>query len=149
MLYLRDGTRFAFGRKSFRGQAPGAQEPTDKIFVELDFQDLPSNGWLAQIDTGAAYSMLEVAIAETLDVLDGEGQPARVLTRLGPIQGRLERIPVSLVAEEGESLEFEATFLVSHQWPEKTFIGYTGFLDRIRIALDPSENFLYFGGRER
>jgi len=149
MLWLRDRKAFACGCAGFRGQALGAQEPTDKIFVEIEFQDLPNDSWLAQIDTAAAYSMLEVEIAEMLKILDGAGQPASISTRHGTIRGRLERIPVSLVAEEGEPLDFEATFLVSRDWPAKTFIGYTGFLDRIRIALDPQANLFYFGDCER
>jgi hypothetical protein len=113
--------------------------------VTIEFQAISSRDLLAQVDTAAAYSMLELELAEQLGVLDGDGEPATVSTRTGTIKGRLERIPVSLVAEEGESLELEATFLVSREWRAKTFLGYTGFLDRIRIALDPPANLFYFG----
>jgi hypothetical protein len=42
----------------------------------------------------------------------------------------------------------EATFFVSPEWPGKTFLGYKGFLDRLRIALDPPVNDFYFGEPE-
>jgi hypothetical protein len=148
-MLWQNGRKFTCGYATYRGQAPGAREPTDKIFVPIEFQGIPDNGLLAQVDTGAAYSMLDVGIAEALDVLNGDGELTTISTRFGPITGRLERISVSLLAEEGESLDFEATFLVSRDWTVRTFIGYTGFLDRIRIALDPLVNLFYFGDCER
>lgn len=55
------------------------------------------------------------------------------------------RLPVTLVADDGESLEVEAPFFVSPDWRGGTFLGYTGLLDRLRIALDSPANFFYFG----
>lgn len=138
---------FTTGRAKFRDQAPGAQEPTAKIFVKVEFPGLEGD-WLAQIDSGAAYSMLDIEVAQALGLLNGDGEPARIDTRLGLIEGRLERIPLVLVADEGASLDMEATFLVSQAWQGKTFLGYTGFLDRLRIALDPPVNDFYFGETE-
>ena len=69
----------------------------------------------------------------------------RLSTRLGVLQGQLIRLPVTLVADEGESLDLEAQFFVSPEWRGGTFLGYTGFLDRIRIALDSPANLFYFG----
>jgi hypothetical protein len=143
MLSL-NGKGFTTGRARFRDQAPGSQELTAKIFVKIEFPGLDGS-WLAQVDSGSAYPMLEPGLAKALGVLDGDGEPARIHTRLGRIGGRLERIPLTLVADEGDSLEMEAVFLVSRDWHGKTFLGYSGFLDRLRIALDPPENFFYFG----
>lgn len=141
------GKSFTTGRAKFQDQAPGAPEATAKIFVKIEFPALEGS-WLAQVDSGAAYSMLDVEVAQALDVLDGNGQPASIHTRLGLIAGRLERIPLVLVADEGDSLDVEATFFVSREWSGKTFLGYKGFLDRLRIALDPPVNDFYFGEPE-
>ena len=92
--------------------------------------------------------MLDLELAQALGVLELHGEPARIHTRYGYVEGRLERIPLILVADEGSSLDLETTFLVSRDWPGKTFLGYTGFLDRLRIALDPPVNDFYFGEPE-
>jgi len=143
MLTL-NGERFTAGQSRFRDQAPGALEPTAKIFVQVEFVNIEMT-ILAQIDTGAAYSMLEAEVAEALDILDGEGHVVTVDTRIATIRGRLERVPITLVADEGESLDIEALFFVSRDWTGKTFLGYTGLLEHIRIALDPPVNLFYFG----
>lgn len=148
MLSL-DGKSFTTGRARFRDEAPGKQELTAKIFVKIEFPTLEGN-WsaLAQVDSGAAYSILDIELAEALGVLDGDGASTKVDTRLGKISGRLERVPLVLVADEGVSLDMEATFLVSRDWSGRTFLGYTGFLDKLRIALDPPVNNFYFGEPE-
>jgi hypothetical protein len=142
------GKSFTTGRARFRDQAPGASEATAKIFVKIELPPPLEGTLLAQVDSGAAYSMLDVEVAEALGLLDGGGEPARIHTRQGSIPGRLERVPLILVADEGDSLEVEATFFVSREWSGKTFLGYTGFLDRLRIALDPRVNDFYFGAPE-
>ncbi|HEX6902763.1 MAG TPA: hypothetical protein VF789_23820 [Thermoanaerobaculia bacterium] len=103
---------------------------------------------MAQLDSGAAYSMLDVEVAQSLGLLDGDGEPAQVHTRHGIIKGHLERVSLVLIADEGEPLEVETTFLISREWSGRTFLGYTGFLERLRIALDPVVNDFYFGEPE-
>lgn len=146
MLKLGE-TSFTTGRAKFLDRKPGSQEPTAKIYVTVKFPSLGRQS-LAQLDTGAAWSVLEAEIAEALGVLDGDGEPTTMRTHLGEMTGRLERVPLTLIADEGTSLEVEATFLVSPEWSSITFLGYTGLLDRIRIALDPPVNWFYFGESE-
>ena len=55
------------------------------------------------------------------------------------------RAPVSLVADEGESLDLDATFFVSADWRHGTFLGYSGLLEWIRFVIDPYRNLFYFG----
>jgi len=70
----------------------------------------------------------------------------RLSTRLGTYEGYLIRLPIVLVADEGESLKMEGNFFVSDDWPSPvTFLGYSGLLDKIRFALDPQANDFYFG----
>ena len=57
---------------------------------------------------------------------------------------------VSLLADEGNSLEFETTVLIpivplEATWDRPNFIGLNNFLSRIRFAVDPNENAFYFG----
>jgi hypothetical protein len=143
MLVL-NGEFFTSGRSQFLDSHPRFLEPTAKIFVKVEFPGLEKR-FLAQIDTGAAYSMLEAQIAEELELFGQEGYIARISTRIGTFSGRLVRIPLTLVADAGASLDVEGTFFVSREWRGPTFLGYVGLLDRLRIALDAPANLFYFG----
>ena len=95
MLLLGEKS-FTTGRVKFRDEAPGSLEATAKIFVKIEFPALEGEAsWLAQVDSGAAYSMLDVELAQALGVLDGDGLPTSIQTRHGLISGRLERIPLT------------------------------------------------------
>jgi hypothetical protein len=73
--------------------------------------------------------------------------PGRVVlsTRLGVFQGTLYRGQVTLPADEGESLDLDATVFVCPDWPGPNFLGYQGLLQRVRFAVDPESNTFYFG----
>lgn len=139
-----DGTAFVTGRTRFLDEDPGSPEKSHKVYVKIEPGDFGSFV-LAQLDTGAAWSILDPQIAEELALFDGQGQPTTLDTRFGPISGRLERTKITILADEGESMEFEATVFVSRQWPAGSFLGYTGLLERVRFAVDPQQNFFYFG----
>jgi hypothetical protein len=89
--------------------------------------------------------VLNFEIAEALGLVGGDGQQLTLNTRHGNIDGRLEVAALTILAEDGASLDVNATVFVSQQWPGQTFLGYTGLLERIRFALDPQANNLYFG----
>jgi hypothetical protein len=146
MLKLNDAD-FTVGRTRFYDSLPGGGEPTAKIFVRIVPAGLGVSV-LAQLDTGAAWSVLASELAGEMGLLDGSGEPSKLSTREGLKDGYLVRVPLIIPADEGqgESLEIEATFFVSGQWPQgKSFIGYSGFIEFIRIALDPQEHYFYFG----
>lgn len=136
---------FSQGRSAFLDRHRKALEPTAKIYVRLLLGErrLPIN---AQLDTGAAWSILDLETAQSLDLLDMDGPVTKLETRFGRIAGRLARIPVRFVADVGEPFDTEGTFFVSPDWPYGiTFLGYSGMLDTIRFALDPQANHFYFG----
>jgi len=143
-MLILDGEPFTSGRSRFLDQNPRFPEPGAKVFVQVKLTGLAGT-WIAQVDTGAAYSILEVGVATSLGLLGLKEPWTRLSTRLGALNGQLIRLPVTLVADDGESLEVEAPFFVSPDWRGGTFLGYTGLLDRLRIALDSPANFFYFG----
>jgi len=101
---------------------------------------------LAQIDTGAAWSVLSPDVASKLRIPLNAGNPAVLRTWLGRRQGRLVRIPFTFLADEGEPFPTDGTFFITPDWPEgMTFLGYSGLLDSIRFALDPQTNDFFFG----
>jgi hypothetical protein len=61
-----------------------------------------------------------------------------------------EGIPITLEANRGTDLESPGTVFIpeldpTQVWDLPNFIGLSGFLERIRFAVDPFENHFYFG----
>ena len=144
MLKLAEGA-FTCGRMRFADHAPRRFEPTAKVHVRVQIGHHAMTTY-AQLDTGAAWSMLDPEIARDLDLFGETANRIEIQTWLGRQVGHLVRLPITFIADEGEPLTMEATFFVSPEWlPGKTLLGYTGLLDSIRTALDPQVNFFYFG----
>ncbi|MCP4627568.1 MAG: hypothetical protein GY850_29240 [bacterium] len=67
------------------------------------------------------------------------------------MEGSLHHVNITLLAEKnsGDDLTIESTAFVSEEWEGPTVLGYRGFLERIRFALDPGlipgEQIFYFG----
>jgi len=146
MLKL-DGFDFTQGCSIYVDHRRDAPEPTAKIFVRLLVGENDTVVY-AQLDTGAAWSVLDPSIARTLGLFqDGDpAEEARLDTRFGTLEGRLVRLPIRFVADRGISFDTEGTFFISPDCPEgRTFLGYSGLLDAMRFALDPRSNHFYFG----
>jgi hypothetical protein len=139
------GDDFTRGRAKFFDHSPDRTETTAKVFVKIALADF-SFPVLAQLDTGAAWSVLDPGVARRIGALNVPGTPAKLSTRFGMREGRLVPILVTLLADEGDSLQIEGTFFVTADWPQDgCFLGYSGLLDLIRFALDPPRNDFYFG----
>ncbi|MCP4104714.1 MAG: hypothetical protein GY749_04125 [Desulfobacteraceae bacterium] len=65
------------------------------------------------------------------------------------MDGALHRMNISLPAYSGDDLTVESTVFISEEWEGPIVLGFKGFLERIRFALDPGiaagEQFFYFG----
>ncbi len=142
MLTL-DGEIFVVGRSKFFDTLDGS-EPTAKIYVKVLPGDIEVP-ILSQVDTGAAWSILERDIAEGLGLFDKGGLAVALSTRKGTVNGYLVRVPMTVLADEGDSLQVDGTLFVSQDWDHGNFIGYCGLLERIRFGVDPRTNDFYFG----
>ncbi len=120
------------------------------VAVRCRIESLGSD--IALLDTGAEWSVIGGDTAILLD--DRLGQPiasSRISSRLGLIEGFLHHVNITLLAEKnsGDDLTIESTAFVSEEWEGPTVLGYRGFLERIRFALDPGvipgEQIFYFG----
>lgn len=144
-MFLRhsNGSNFTTGRSKFLDQGESSQQ-TSKIWVKIEPASL---GYpiLAQLDTGAVWSILDAEIADALNLFDDDGELIRISTRVGEYRFRLKRIPVEIYADHGDSLCVDATVAIERDWHQGTFIGYTGLLERIKFAIDPSNNHFHFG----
>jgi hypothetical protein len=144
MLKTLDGADFATGRARFLDEDANALEGTAKIFVKIEPLNL-GFAVLAQLDTGSAWSILKPEIAEAMQLMNEEGEPKRLSTRFGSIDGQLKRTNITILADDGNSVELEATVFIPTEWTGENFLGYGGLLERVRFAVDPQENFFYFG----
>lgn len=105
----------------------------------------------ALLDTGAQWSIVGGELAELVDSDLGEPtEPVTIHTRLGDVTGTLRRLGVTLVADEGENLEVDGTVCIAPEWTGPVVLGVRGFLERVRVALDPGvaddDQWLSFGG---
>jgi len=99
----------------------------------------------ALIDTGSQWCMLTTRLAEDLGLLaDPGGIETRIHTCFGLLSGQLVRYPVSFHADEGVSVDVDATWFASTDWPGPPVVGWKGCLERLRFALDPAEERFYF-----
>jgi hypothetical protein len=145
MLKL-DQVDFTCGRALFLDSVKGFQEPTAKIFVKISLEGRLNFGFYAQLDTGAAWSVLDPVLARAFGLMGMEGLQTKLNTRFGLFHGALIPLRIAFLAKEGRHLDTYAHFFISPDWPPgRTFLGYSGLLDSIRFALDPQANHFYFG----
>ena len=116
-----------------------------RIFVRV-LPESQSSYILAAVDTAAPWCIFRPVVANSwmrnLDPIPG---PVVLSTRLGQFHGSLFRGLITVLASSGESLDVEATAFLTPEWPGPNFLGYQGFLQRIRFAVDPENNLFYFG----
>ena len=99
---------------------------------------------IALLDTASEWCILPFPIALEFGYDLETASGVRLHTRHGLISGELIRLPILFVAEEEESVEVDATWFISRDWPGPMVIGWKGCLERIRFALDPSEDAFCF-----
>jgi hypothetical protein len=105
---------------------------------------------LALLDTGAEWSVVSEGTAAIVrDQLEDLDIEIPYNTRLGNMKGRLHRLTIDLLADpnRGSDLQCVATVLVLPGWSGPDVLGFRGFLERIRLALDPDDMqpLFYFG----
>ena len=105
----------------------------------------------AFLDTGAELPMIGGEIARRLENWPIARENVTMKTREGPMSGPVIRMTITLIADEGEDLPLESSVLLAQEWSGPAIIlGYFGFLDRLRFALDPGlrptdARIFYFG----
>ncbi|MCE7873640.1 hypothetical protein DYH09_25150 [bacterium CPR1] len=145
MLVFPEGAQFTTGACAFLDEHPSGDPGDTKVYVRLAIQGFPVDIH-AMLDTGSTWSVLEPEVSEALGLSQAQGLGKITLsTRVGQVAGTLHNIPVTIVAEQGQQLEVDAVFFAPENWPHCSFIGYRGFLEKIRFAVDAQENRFYFG----
>jgi hypothetical protein len=144
MLWLESGAIFAVGKADYSLSPP--EDPKLNVGVEVD-----GIHTLVVLDTAAPFLLCSLWLATQLDVskFDRIGS-TRIVTNRGTLSGDLYRLPLRLIASEGNAIEIQATAIVpdlnqDHWRDAPTFLGFRDCLDRLRFAIDPSEEKFYFG----
>jgi hypothetical protein len=135
---------------SFAGTTPYNYQggASARILVQVEVEGTSTT---AALDTGAPYLICEPQVAEQLgfDASERERESVSLRTHFGIVEGDLFRATVTIPADKGESVTFEATVFVprGEDWEDKpSFLGFFCCLERIRFALDPGsgEERFYF-----
>ncbi|HEX6751119.1 MAG TPA: hypothetical protein VF092_27765 [Longimicrobium sp.] len=140
------GGAFATGEARFTSQPAHEVDLLTRIHLPIEIGTVPT---LAVLDTGGAYLMLDPLVAMRVK-LGAAIETDQLVIRGFVIAGTVHRIPVTIPADVGEPLTFEATAFVPELedgefWPLPSYLGWQGCLDRIRLALDPRDERVYFG----
>ena len=139
----------ATGAISYQDRPATPQENTPQVVLEIAIEGIVAE---AIVDTGGVYLLCHPRLARQLDMDASQAvSPViELLFRGAFLQGRLHRMSLTLLAEVGENLGFEATAFVPEQdeegWSDMpSILGFYGCLERIRMAIDPVTETFYFG----
>lgn len=144
LLFGSDRTSFATGSARYVDADPEYLGTDARIVVHVGIHRI-HDPVLAVVDTAAPWCIFEPGVAAALRRTFSPLRNVVLSTRLGRFGGTLYRGSITLVAEEGENLDVDSTVFISPDWRGPNFLGYEGFLQRIRFAVDPENNLFYFG----
>ncbi len=143
-MLILDGEPFAPNAAIYYEVDPSLESNQTSIHVQIVIPGDIEIATLARLDPATPWVVLNAELTETLG-LGANGPNAHLQTAAGRMTGTLERHPIMLAAQEGQSLEIDATLFVCSEWQRGNFLGYTGLLERIRFAIDPASHLFYFG----
>ena len=143
MLKLNEDL-FAPNAATYYEDDPSLESNQTSIHIQIILQGAVDISTFARLDPATPWVVLNAELNEQLG-LGANGPNVEMRTAAGPMAGTLERYPIVLAAQDGQSLEIDATLFVCDEWQRGNFLGYTGFLERIRFAVDPSSRLFYFG----
>lgn len=147
-LQTASGVPFATGEASWTAAYALDGDRLTRLFVQVKIEDQPAS---AVVDTGGAYLIVDPEVAANLRLeRDRAIDRDRVVIRGLACNGDVHRVLVTFLATAGEPLSFEATAFVpeladGETWPLPSYLGWQGCLDRIRFAIDPVDEVVYFG----
>ena len=148
LLRFEDDRSFTQGNCTYQYRPAAEQAITPRIIVPIKIEGVETQ---AILDTGGVYLICDPQIAELLDLDPAGGlETDRLNFRGTRIGGALFRLSLTLLAQEGQSLELEVTAFVPRLepyqlWDLPSFMGLMGCLERLRFAVDPATDTFHFG----
>lgn len=147
LLRLPNDKSFATGSADCQLGPASQHDRSTRILVGVRIGPIHTT---AIVDTAAPYPICTPDIASLIPSSTVERiEPFTLFTQFGDFKGALYRMPITFPANEGDDLEVDATVFIpdpSAGWSNRpSYIGLTGCLERMRFALDPTANLIYFG----
>lgn len=148
ILQFADGRPFATGACPYWDQLSLDRTETPRILVAICIGDSQTQ---AVVDTGGVYLVCDPEIPDLLSLNPSTSLGVTNLIIRGyKYTGHLQRLTITMLAEEGESLELEVTAFIprldpEQEWRFPSFLGLQGCLEFLRFAVDPGANVFYFG----
>ena len=125
----------ASGAEFAGGESPCFIRPSftgDRLNRLLVHVEVGQERITAVVDTGGAFLLLDPVLAASIGIDHGDGLSRdRIHIRGFTRHGTIHRIPLTLLAAEGEALTFEATAFVpelehGETWPLPSYLGVAG-----------------------
>ena len=104
------------GRATYRDFEPENLSRKRGFYVRVVLPDNSGVSLYALIDTGTPYCVFNTAVVETLGLSFDAGEKIMLRTAYGPFEGTVQRMTIRLVAEQGESLNIDASVFVAEDW---------------------------------
>ncbi len=148
-LYFADNMPYAIGAAPYTYAPVTARETTPRIILTVRINDFETQAF---VDTGGMMIISpEIATHLGLDLTDADPAP-NFLWRRDTLSGVYTRVALTLLADIGYSLDIETMAFVpkltpNQAWPEDfpCILGMWGCLERLRFAVDPTDETFYFG----
>ena len=147
-LYFEDGQSFSQGSCTYLYRPATEEGKTPRILVPVQIEGIETQ---AMLDTGGVYLICDPQIADLCDLDPSTGlETDSVKSRGNRVAGILHRLSLTLLDEEGQSLELEVTAFVPNLppyqlWDLPSIMGWMGCLERLRFAVYPVADMFHFG----
>lgn len=148
-LCFSDGRQFSRGSCPYDHRPATDQEMSPRIMIQVEISGLST---YAMVDTGGVYLICHPEFANLLDLHDADAleEQTLLIPRYGQVKGTLYRIPLKLLAAEGNSHKIMVTAFVpqptgGYAPPFPPVMGLQCCLERLRFAVDPYDDTFYFG----
>lgn len=152
LLNFDNGDPFATGMAPYRYDKIQGGDDTHRILVSVEVEE---NWNEAILDTGGQYFFCTPELAKQIAASEKEKIGKRIIRLKGvDVHGSLCRVEITLTGYEGHSLTLQVTAFLPDEDQEfepeflpYPYLGMFGCMERIRFAVDPSQNEerIYFG----
>ncbi|HLO48066.1 MAG TPA: hypothetical protein VK211_06550 [Kamptonema sp.] len=147
VLFFPNGDTFATGASPYEYRPATESETTNRIVLSVEIEGRLTE---AVVDTGAPYVIWSPRLARLAGFTPADTfERTIMLVRGMRLEGGFIRVTIKLLGKEGDSLYVDATAFmpdIEEYWGNfPSFLGLTGFLERIRFVADPNTDTFYFG----
>ena len=152
MLFFANQVAFATGAATYAYRPASDRETSPRVILPILIEDFQTTGF---VDTGGSYILFAPDVAEQIGLRPADAlEVSHVLFRRFTLTGAIHRVNLTLLADpdKGDRLTVEATAFVpqlapDQEWPNELpcVLGMLGCLERLRFAVDPTDDTFYFG----